>query len=43
MLTVAARDRVYAVNLKLIARGNWRNGVCHWLPNWEKMRNIFLK
>ena len=25
MLTGAARDGVYAVNLKLIARGNWRN------------------
>ena len=25
ILSGAARDRVYAVNLKLIERGNWRN------------------
>ena len=25
ILTGAARDGVYAVNLKLIARGDWRN------------------
>ena len=31
ILTGAARDGVYAVNLKRIARGNWRNNGCDWL------------
>ena len=39
ILTGAARDGVYAVNLKLIARGHWRNVGIDWLPNWEKIRN----
>ena len=46
VLSGAARDGVYVVNLKLIARGNWRNvGVIVyqiWIKKGENSKQIFF-